>query len=326
MRRPVALILTTLASFCALGVVPGAQAQPYPSQPIKVIVPHSTGGSPDLLARIVAQKLTESLGQQVLVETRIGAGGMVGTNAIIGAAPDGYSLLLADSSAYAITPHMYRNVSFDPLKGLIPIMPAATVPLLLVVHPGLGVSTLKEFLALAKAKPGMFYASSSSGTPHHLAMELLKTRAGVNLVHVAYKGSSKAVLALITGEVSVAFLGTNAALPQAKAGKLMILAVSTAHRIPLLPEVPGIAEAGIPGFEMNTTFGYFAPLNTPRAILDRLHAELDKAVRSAEVQQRLSALGLATAPAMTSQQFAEFTHNEYRSFGALVSAIGARAD
>jgi len=320
--RSIVFVLSAIVSLCGSA----AQAQTYPNKPIKVIVPHSVGGSPDTFARIVAQKVSESLGQQVVVETRLGAGGIVGSNVVIQSAPDGYTLLMADSSAYAITPHMYASVPFDPLKSLVPIMPGATVPLLLVVHPALKVSNLKELVALAKTKPGIFYGSSGSGTPHHLAMELLKSRAGIDLAHVAYKGSAQSVLGLIASEVSVAFMGTNAASPQAKAGKLKIIAVSTASRIPLMPEIATVAEAGFPGFEVNTTFGFFAPLSTPRDIVGKLNAELSKAVKSGEVQQRLYALGLEAAADMTPEQYAEFVRKEYQTFGALVKAIGARAD
>ncbi|MDB5728680.1 MAG: hypothetical protein JWQ00_1885 [Noviherbaspirillum sp.] len=318
-------IAATIGAFMLL-TAQAAQAQSFPSKPVKVLVPHSVGGSPDSMARIVAQKATETLGHPVIVETRIGAGGMVGTNAVIASPPDGYSLLFADSSAYAITPHMYRNVNFEPLKNLVPIAPAATVPLVLAVNPGLGVSTLKEFLALAKSKPDLFYGSSGNGTPHHLGMELLKSLAGIELKSVPYKGSAQAVLALTSGEISVAFLGLQSALPLAKAGKLKILAVSPSRRLTQVPEIPTIAEAGVPDFELTTVLGFFAPPKTPPAVVAKLHAELTKAIRSNEVQQRLLILGLDTAPEMTPEQYGRFSHEEYEKFGKLVKSTGAYAD
>lgn len=322
MRNSIVVIL----SACALLFGQSAHAQTYPNKPIRVIVPHSVGGSPDSMARIVAQKFSENIGQPVVVETRLGAGGMIGTNVVITAPADGYTLLFADSSAYAITPHMFRDVSFDPLKNLSPIMPAATIPVLLVVHPGLNVSNVKEFIALAKSKPGMFYGSSGSGTPHHLAMELLKSQAGVDLSHISYKGSAQSVLALVAGEVSVAFLGIQAALPQAKAGKLKILAVSTGSRLPQIPDIPTIAEAGVPGFDIKTSVGFFAPSKTPPAIIAKLNAELQKAVQSPEVQERLAALGMGPSPSMTPEQYVKFARHEYASYGKLVKKSGGKAD
>jgi tripartite-type tricarboxylate transporter receptor subunit TctC len=318
-------ITAAMTAFLLLGVQ-AALAQGFPSKPIKVLVPHSVGGSPDSMARIVAQKASEILGQPVIVETRIGAGGMVGTNAVIGSPADGYSLLFADSSAYAITPHMYRNVAFDPLKNLVPIAPAATVPLVLAVHPGLNVSTLNEFLALARSKPDLFYGSSGNGTPHHLGMELLKSLTGIDLKSVPYKGSAQAVLALTSGEISVAFLGLQSALPLAKAGKLKILAVSPNRRLTQVPEIPTIAEAGVPNFELTTVLGFFAPPKTPPAVVAKLHADLTKAIRSYEVQQRLLTLGLDTAPEMTPEQYGRFSHEEYEKYGKLVKSTGAYAD
>jgi tripartite-type tricarboxylate transporter receptor subunit TctC len=322
MRTCIAVILSAFTFLSGHS----AHAQTYPNKPIRVIVPHSVGGSPDSMARIIAQKFSENIGQPVVVETRLGAGGMIGTNSVITAPADGYTLLFADSSAYAITPHMFRDVSFDPLKNLAPIMPAATIPVLLTVPAGLNVSNVKEFIALAKSKPGMFYGSSGSGTPHHLAMELFKSQAGVDLSHISYKGSGQSVLALIAGEVSAGFLGIPAALPQAKAGKLKILAVSTGTRVPQIPDIPTIAESGVPGFDIKTSVGFFAPLKTPPAIIARLNAELQKAVKSPEVQERLIALGLGNTPTLTPQQYARFARNEFETFGALVKKTGGKAD
>jgi tripartite-type tricarboxylate transporter receptor subunit TctC len=322
MRNTIAAAIGAFMLFSVQAV----QAQNFPNKPVKVLVPHSVGGSPDSMARIVAQKAAETLGQPVIVETRIGAGGMVGTNAVIGSTADGYSLLFADSSAYAITPHMYRNVAFEPLKSLVPVAPAATVPLVLAVHPGLNVSTLKEFLALAKARPDLFYGSSGNGTPHHLGMELLKSMAGIELKSVPYKGSAQAVLALTSGEISVAFLGLQSALPLHKAGKLKILAVSPGRRLPQVPEIPTIAEAGVPNFELTTVLGFFAPPKTPPAVVSKLHAELTRAIRSDEVQQRLLILGLDTAPEMTPEQYGKFSQQEYEKYGKLVKSTGAYAD
>lgn len=314
----------------ALGVIavlfgPAAQGQAYPNKSIHFVVTTVPGGAPDVLARVLGQKVSESLGQQIVVDNRMGAGGIVAAESVINSAPDGYTLLVADVGVYAIAPHLSRDTSFEPLKNLIPVTLTAIAPIYLSVNTRLNVSSLKEFIALAKARPGLSYGSSGIGTAHHLAMELLKSLAGINLIHVPYKGAAQTTLAMVGGEVDAGFLGMSSALPQAKAGKLKILAVSTANRTALMPDIPTLTEAGIPGIDIGISIGFFAPLKTPREIVDKLSAELVKAVKSADVRQRLSALGMEPV-GTTAEQFADAVRNEYQAFGKLVKTTGVRAD
>jgi tripartite-type tricarboxylate transporter receptor subunit TctC len=295
-----------------------AIAQSYPNRPIKMIVPHSVGGGPHNLGLVVGRQASKILGQPIVVEARSSGGGITGTKDVIGAKPDGYTLLFADSSAYAITPHLYPDTKFEPLKGIRAVAPAATVPLVLVVNPSLQVSTLKEFIALAKTKPGILYGTSGNGTPHHLAMELLRTLAGIDLKLVPYRGSAQESLALVAGEVSVGFLGLQSARPIADAGKVRILAVSTSYRPPEVPDIPTVAEAGVPGFEIATTVGLFVPTGTPPDIVARLHAAFAAAVRTDSVRKYLHTLGFGLAPEMSPDRYMAFAEKEDVKYGDLV--------
>ncbi|MBA2689182.1 MAG: tripartite tricarboxylate transporter substrate binding protein [Burkholderiales bacterium] len=321
MRQTIVFIFSVIALLWQQAV----QAETYPSKPIRIVVPYLPGGSPDVLARVVAHKISESTGWQIVVENRPGAGGVVAANVVMNSAPDGYTLLIADSSVYSIAPSLNPNASVDALKSLMPVTLAATSPIFLVVNPGLNVSNVKELIALAKSKPGLPYGSSGIGTAHHLAMELLKSLAGIDMNHIPYKGASQTVPAVIAGEVGVAFAGLNQASPQAKAGKLTILAVATGRRTPLMPELATVAESGVPGFDISITLGFFAPLKTPPDIVAKLNAELVKAVKSADVQQRLVALGVESVGA-SPEQFTEVIRNEIQQYGKLVKTTGARVD
>lgn len=295
-----------------------AFAQSYPDRPIKMVVPHSVGGGPHTMGQVIAQEASTILGQPIVVEARSSGGGITGTKEIINAPADGYSVLFADTSAYAISPHLYRNTKFEPLTGIRAVAPAATIPLLLTVNPGLNVSTLKEFLTVAKAKPGILCGTSGNGTPHHLGMELLKTLAKIDVRCVPYRGSGPESLALIAGDVSVGFLGLQSARPIAEDGKIKILAVSTDNRLPELPDVPTLAEAGVPGFELATMLGLFVPTATPSEIVSKLHDAFEKAAQTDFVRQRRHALGFGPAPKMTPEQYVKFTQDEYIKYGDLV--------
>lgn len=317
--------LLTIATLTLFALAPGgsAWAQSYPSMPIKMIVPHSVGGSPHSMGQVVAQEASKLLGQPIVVEARSSGGGIPGTKDVMNSAPDGYSILFADSSAYAISPHLYRNSKFEPLKGIKAVTPTATIPLFLVVNPRLGVSTVKEFLELAKNKPDLLCGTSGNGTPHHLGMELLKSIAKVDFQCVPYRGSGQESLALISGDVGVGFLGMTSARPLAEDGKVKILAVSTDHRVPELPDVPTLAEAGVPGFKLATMVGLFVPSATPADVVEKLREAFRTAAQSDLVRDRRAALGLDAPPDMSPEQYMKFTQEEYDSYGELVRVTKA---
>jgi tripartite-type tricarboxylate transporter receptor subunit TctC len=321
MRR---LVLSAIGALALVGL-PLSHAQTFPSKPIRIVVPYPPGGSPDVLARSLGQKMAENIGQQVVIDNRPGGGGLIAANIVAGSAPDGYTLLVADSSVYSITPNLNKKANFDPLKVLAPISLAATSPIYLVANADLKVSNVKELLAYAKQHPGMPYGSSGNGTAHHLSMELFKSLAGVDMMHIPYKGASQTVPALLAGDVGVAFTGLNVAASHAKAGKLKILAIAEGQRSALSPEVPTIAESGVPGFDVSITLGAFAPANTPRAIIDRINAELAKALKSPDVQQRLHTLGVEGVGS-TPERFAEVIRKELVSYQKLVKDTGAQLD
>ena len=320
--RKIALFALGAVSLVSVAAV---QAQSFPNKPIRIVVSTAPGGSPDVLARTVGQKLSENMGQQVIVDNRPGAGGLLSAELVMAAQADGYTLLMADSSVVSINPHFPRNASFEPLKHLVPVSLSATSPLYLIAHAGAGISSVKELIALAKAKPGLLYGSAGNGGAHHLAMEALKLQAGLDMNHVPYKGGAQVVPAVMSGDVVVAFAGLNLAGPQAKAGKIRILASATAKRSALSPEIPTIAESGVPGFELTPTLGFFAPIKTPRDIVEKLNAELIKAVKSPEVQQRLAVLGVEGV-GISTEQYAEILREENIQYGKLVKATGARVD
>ncbi|MDB5905773.1 MAG: protein bugT-like protein [Betaproteobacteria bacterium] len=267
-------------------------AQTYPTKPLRMVVPFPPGGTSDFLGRVAAQKLGEALGQQVIVDNRPGAGGNIGTELVAKSPPDGYTLLTDPGSTLTINPSLFAKLPFDPLKDFAPVTILAAVPNLLVVHPSLPVRNVKELIALAKAKPGQLnYASSGAGQSTHLSMELFKSMAHVNMIHVAYKGSSPAITDLLGGHVLLMFDNMPSALPHAKAGKLRGIAVSTARRSPVMPDVPTVAESGLPGFEVSVWFAVLAPAATPREIVERLNGILVKALQSPDVRERLSSQG-----------------------------------
>src|SRR5918992_828649 len=270
-----------------------AHAQGYPNRPIKVVVPYAAGGLPDTMARLVGQKMGESLGQQLVVENRGGAGGIVGTNEVAKAAPDGYTLLVADVAQVAINPHLFSSLPYDPLKELTGVSLLGTSALYLVAHPSLPASSMKELIAHVRAQPGkVSYGSSGLGSIHHLAMEALKTGLKLDMVHVPYKGTGQSVPALLGGQVPLLYSALPSIEPHVKAGKVKILAVSTAQRSSQTPDVPTVAESGIPGYEFVAEIGFYAPSGTPRETVSRLAAEAQKAVKQPDVVQRLRQLGI----------------------------------
>lgn len=273
-----------------LALTHGAWAQAFPSKPIRLIAPFSAGGALDLIARGVGQKLAESMGQPVLVENRAGASGAIGSDAVAKSAPDGYTLLLGATTTHGINPALNPKVPYDPVKDFTPICLVATIPHILVVNPAVPASSLQDFVRLAKSKPGMTFGSAGNGSPHHLAGEMLKSMAGIDAVHVPYKGSGPAMADLISGQLQFMSVELTAAEPHIKAGKMRPLAIATATRVPGV-DLPTFAESGYPGFEVTAWYAIFGPAGMPQPLASRLNAEIVKAVAAPDLRERLQKLG-----------------------------------
>jgi tripartite-type tricarboxylate transporter receptor subunit TctC len=302
----------------------GAALGQTPKAPIRIVVPYAAGGLPDVVARTVGAKLSENIGQAVVAENRAGAGGVLASETVIRAQPDGTTLLVADSSIYSINPVISRKLPYDTLKELAPITLAVDAPIFLAVNASLPAQNVQELIALAKAKPGMSYGSSGPGTGHHLAMELIRVLAGLELTHVPYKGAGQSVPAVVAGDVAMVFAGLNSVLPHAKSGRLRILAVAIGRRSELYPEAPSVAET-IPGYEVNITIGFLAPARTPREIVNALSAEFNRAIASPDVKQRLNSLGVDPV-GTTPEKFSEAIRAELTQYGELVKRASFRID
>ena len=297
----------------------------WPSKPLRFILPFPPGGGTDILGRLIAERMTASLGQPVVTENRGGAGGNVGAEAAARSAPDGYTIVLVAPSL-AISTSLYSKLGYDAVKDFAPVSLVATVPNVMVTHPSVPANTLAEFIRLAKTKPGeMNYGSGGSGTSNHLAGELFNIVAGVKLVHVPYKGVNLAMNDVLSGQIHLVVIGIPAAAPHIKAGKLRALALVAPQRSAALPEVPTVAEAGLPNFEVTTWYGILAPAGTPRAIVTRLNADLVKIMHSPDLKERLAAM--ATDPATsTPEEFAEYIKREIVKWGEVVRQAGLKAD
>lgn len=302
-----------------LGGASAAFGADYPNKPVRMIVPFGAGGSADVLIRTVATKLPSVLNQQVVIDNRTGAGGLLGTSIAAQAAPDGYTLL-GTASPHSIVSHLYRNAPYDPLKAFAPIMQIASQPYGIVVHPSLGVSTLPELIALAKREPGKHnYASSGQGGAMHLFQALYVSMANIDLVHVPYKGSGAVRSDLQGGQIRIGCIGLSSILPAHKAGQLKIIAVTTAKRAPILPEIPAIGET-LPGYEASLWTGFLAPAGTPAAIIDRLHGEIGKLMQTPEMVTAFQRAGtdiVATDP----PSFARFLQVEHEKWGKVVRSL-----
>ena len=319
MRSPVAILLLVLLGIAA----PDVFAQSYPARAIRLVVPSSPGGGSDIVGRILAQKLSEQMGQQVVVDNRAGAGTVIGNDAVAKSAPDGYTLLLG-LSTLAINPSMFAKLPYDALRDFAPISQAVSSPNILTVHPSVPAKTVKEFIALAKAKPGSItFGSAGQGTSPHLSGELLKVLARIDIVHVPFKGSGQSVISLLAGEISANFASLPTAIPYIKAGRLRGLGVTTLKRAQALSDVPSIAEAGVPGYEATQWFGLLAPAGTPRAIIDRLYQESSRAVRSASVKERMVAEGLEVVGG-TPEEFASYIKSETDKWTQVIKAAGIK--
>ena len=305
---------------------PEAHAQAYPSKPIKFVVPYPAGGPLDTVARLLGAKVAESIGQPVVVDNKPGAGGNIGADIVAKSPADGYTILMGAVATHAINPTLYKSIPYDPIKDFAPITQVASTPNVLVVNPAVPASNVREFIAYAKANPGkLSFGSGSIGSAGHLAGELFKATAGVDMVHVPYKGAAPAMQDLIGGQIQLMFDNLASSLAQVKAGKIRALAVTTAKRSALAPDLPTIAESGVAGFDISTWFGIFAPAGTPRAALDRLHAEFTRALAAPDLREKMTHLG-AEPVGNTPEEFAAYIRAEADKYGKVIRASGAKVD
>ena len=303
-----------------------AHAQSYPNRPVKVVVPYAAGGLPDTMARLVGQRMGESMGQQFVVENRPGAGGITGAAEVAKAAPDGYTVMVGDIAQVAINPHLFSKLPYDPLKELTGVTLIGTSPLYLIAHPSVPVSTMKELVALAKKEPGkLSYGSSGIGSLHHLATEAMKMGLGLDIVHVPYKGTGQSVPALLGGQVQLLYSALPSIDAHVKSGKVKLLAISTPQRSPQTPEVPTVAESGVPGYDFTAEIGMYAPSGTPSDVINRLYAEAQKATRHPEVSQRFRQLGI-DAVTNSPDAFNALNRESHQKYGKVVKAAGAKVD
>jgi tripartite-type tricarboxylate transporter receptor subunit TctC len=322
MKSHVAIVSIALAG---LACAAPARAQSYPDKPIRVVVPWPAGGITDVIARAISLRLSEVFGQQMVIDNRPGAGGTLGAGIVAKAPADGYTLLMHDIASHCISATLYTRLTYDPLKDFAPIMLVAGSPMVLIANPALGVRTVPQLIELAKSKPKQLnYASSGSGAITHLGAVRLQRMVGIDLVHVPFKGSIPATSSVIAGETSIAFSTIPAAVPQAKAGRLVILAVSFPKRSPQLPDVPTIAET-VGEYDLGLYSGLWAPAGTPRAVVGRLHAEFMKAMEQPRVKEILDA-NSAEPGRMTPAQFGEYLAKEVKVWGEVVRAAGVKVD
>jgi len=301
-------------------------AQDYPVKPVRVILPTAAGGSLDAVGRVIAQKFTEHFGQQVVVDNKPGAGGILGTETAAHAAPDGYTLLIASNGNLATTQGLYKKIPYDPVRDFAPVVLMTETPYIVVVHPSLPVKTVADLIRLAKARPGQLnYASSGSGSTPHLAGELFKAMAKVNIVHVPYKGSPAALTSLLSGETVVGITGMPSSWAQVKAGRIRALGVAGTRRSTTAPELPTVAESGLPGYEVNSWSGLLAPAATPKPIVARLNAEVIKILAEPDVRQQLLNQGFEVLGG-TPEQFGVFIKSEIVKWTRVIRDAGAHVD
>ena len=322
-RYAVPTMCLLLAATTAPVAFAQASAQPYPSKPVRIVVPFAPGGGVDVTARILAQKLTERVVQSFIVENRTGASGIIGTEFVAKSAPDGYTLLVGSQTTQAVVPAMYGKLNYDTARDFAAVTEIATSPLLIVVHPSLQVKTVKDLIALAKARPGQLtFGAASGGTPH-MAGELFKLVARVDMLFVPYKGEGPAIADAMGGQISMVFSNLPVALPQAQGGRLRALAVTSPQRVSTAPEIPTVAESGLPGYEASTWFGLFAPAATPRDVISKLNTESVSALSVPEVKDRMAAQGLFVV-ANTPEQFAAFLKTEIPRWAKVVKDSGVK--
>ena len=311
---------------CALALaVPDALAQSWPARPVKIIVPFASGGPADIYARVIADKLSAALGQSFVVDDRPGGGSIVGTDAVKQSAPDGYTLLMM-SNTHTVNESLIKDKPFELMRDFVPVAPVNYSDLVMVVHPSVPAKNLKEFIALAKSKPGQLnYASSGPGTPYHMAGELFKAMAHVDIVHVPYKGSSGARTDVLGGQVQMMFDAITTMAPNVQSGKLRALATSGKVRSTVLPDVPTLSEAGVPGYEAVIWLGIMAPKGTPREIVDKLNAEITKAANAPDLRSEWARQG-AVSMSMKPDEFDRFLRQDIEKWARVVQVSGAKAD
>jgi tripartite-type tricarboxylate transporter receptor subunit TctC len=308
-------------------IAAAAFAQDYPNKTVRVIVPFAPGGATDVLGRIVSQKLYERWGQIVIVDNRIGASGNIGAEFVAKSAPaDGYTLLVA-GAPHAINMSLFNNLRYDLARDLAPITSIAAFPSLIAVHPSVPVKSVKDLIALAKARPGEInFGSAGNGSPNHLSMELFKTMAKINMTHIPYKGGSGQMVSdLLAGQVQLASMGLPPAMPYVKSGRLRVIAVTSAKRSPLLPDVPTVAETGLPGYEVNSWYGVFAPPALPKELVTKINADVVAILGAADLKDRLAALGAEPQP-MTPDEFGRFVRDDIAKWAKVVKESGAKVD
>ena len=318
-------MLTRFACFIACVLVASAHAQTFPAKPVRLIVPWPAGGTTDILGRVIGQKLNEMWGQPVVIENRGGAAGNIGTEVVVKAPADGYTLLFGNMGTHATNQFMYSGMTFDPVADLAPISLVANVGTVLVVHPNLPVQNVKELVALAKKRPGQLdFASGGVGSFNQLCAELLKMETNINIVHVPYKGGAPAVSDLLGGHVAMLFTGAPVTMSHIKAGKLKVLAVTDSKRIGALPDVPTVGET-LPGYEFNNWYGFLAPLKLPRPLIDKVNADLARVLAMNDVKERFTTLGADITPS-TPEKFGAVMKADAAKWGKVVKAAGIKAD
>ena len=306
--------------------VVSVNAQQFPSKPVRIINPFAPGGATDIIARQMAQKLTEDWGQAVVVENRAGASGAIGVEMVAKSPPDGYTLLIATQTTHAANPWLYAKLPYDAAKDFAPLTLAGSTPLALMVRPSLPVSSVKELIDFARKNPAkLVYASGGNGTSQHLTAELMKSMSSTYLLHIPYRGAGPAMTDLLGGQVDLMFDNLPTALPHIKAGKLRGLAVTSASRSSLAPELPTMAESGLPGFELSTWFAFFAPAGTPRTIVDKIAGDMRRVLTQPDMQQRLAAIGVEVK-ASSPDELAAFQRAELAKWGKIIKDSGAKVD
>jgi tripartite-type tricarboxylate transporter receptor subunit TctC len=323
-QRPMKFkLFFTLVAAC---IASTSHAQSWPTKPVRLILAVPAGGTPDVVVRMITPGLSALLGQQLVVDNRGGAGGMIGAELAARATPDGYTLFFSAPGALTIVPHLQKKMPYDALRDFVPVSLVCSGPFLLVTHPSVQAKTVSELIAQAKTAPGKLnYGSAGNGAPNHLAMELLKNMAAVNITHVPYKGAPQTVTDVLGGNIQLTLNSIPPVIQHVKAGRLRLLGVSSAKRSPQLPEVPTIAEAGVPGYEFITWFGMLAPANTPKAIVSRLHESMLKVVHAPETKAQFEKLGYDTV-GNSPDEFAAYLRAEHEKFGSIIKRISAKAD
>jgi len=317
--------MKTHLAIAALAFFAAAYAQDYPTKPIRLIVPYSPGGPVDIVGRLTAQKLTDELKQQVIVDNRAGGGGNIAVEIVAKSLPDGYTLLMGANGTNAINPNLYPKLTVKPARDLVPIGMVASSPMILVVHPSVPANSVRELVAMAKAKPGSInFASSGSGSTAHLSSELFKSMAGINIVHVPYKGAGPALTDLVGGQVQIMFTGISSTLPYVKSSRLKALGVSSEKRVPILPEVPAVNEE-IAGYEVMTWYGVFAPVQLPKSYVAKLNQTLARIFATPDARQRLNALG-AEPVTMSPEQFAAAISRETVKWAKVIKDSGTQPE